>query len=400
MVKVSVVRCEDYTPSSVLKAVKESVDLLGGMEQFVSPGQRVLVKPNLLAAHRPEAAVTTHPSVVEAVIGLATAAGGHCTVGDSPCITGETPSGFERVLETTGIWDAADRTGASLVRFDGGGSEREICSGAVLRRIPLADAVGNADVLINVPKLKTHQLTLLTGAVKNLFGCVPGRRKLELHLQAGDNRELFAQFLVDILKAVRPALSIMDGIVGMDGQGPSSGRRRKFGMILASTDPVALDAVVCMAAGLNPMSVPTLRLAQEQGGGTADLSAIEVVGTDLEDLRIADFMLPRPGGMMYRVPKPIHRFLRNQFVPSPVVIREKCTHCLSCLNGCPADAISDDEGVLRIDYGCCIRCYCCQEVCPEGAIIVKTGRLRRSMEAVEAAGRKAREFARHLWYGE
>ena len=390
---VSIVKCEDYTPSKVLRAVKEVIDLLGGMGKFVQPGQKVLLKPNLLSARPPESAVCTHPAVVEAAAGLVMAAEGVCAIGDSPSIGGD-PEGYQRLLRTTGMQDVIDRTGASAVRFDDAAVDQGIPDAKVFRRLLLAEVLNDADVLINLPKFKTHDLTRLTGAVKNLFGCIPGRRKAKFHLQAGDSSEMFAQMLVDLLRAVRPALSIMDGIVGMDGQGPAAGRRRNFGLILASADPVALDAVACVAAGVDPMAIPTIRLASEQGVGATDVESIETVGLQPEDVRIADFILPERSDLVSRIPRPLYRMLRNQLVSSPAFVREKCSGCRSCVEMCPIHAISGEGDRLRVNYSECIRCYCCREVCPEEAICLRTGRISGSLEAALAVRRKIRSIIR------
>ncbi len=391
---VSIVKCEDYTPSNVLRAVKEAVDLLGGIERFVGDGRKVLVKPNLLSPHPPEAAVCTHPAVVESAIILSMAAGGKCIIGDCPSIRADTPEGYEHLLEVTGMRDVMRKTGATSLRFDDSGIEWEIESARAFRRLTLTGALRQGDALLNVCKFKTHELTLLTGAVKNLFGLIPGRRKIQFHLQAGSNPEMFAQVLVDLLRAVRPTLSIMDGIVGMDGQGPAAGRRRNFGVIVASEDPVALDAVACGIAGVDPMDIPTLRLANEQGVGVADLSRIEVLGASIEDARVEDFMLPPKGDIVSRLPKPLYGMLRNHMVRKPVFDRARCTGCRSCIKTCPVDAITGEGRELRIDYNACIRCYCCQEVCPEQAIPLVMSPLRNTIEGMLAVRRRIRHMVR------
>lgn len=374
---VALVRCTTYGIDDVRRAVREAVDLLGGIERFVRPDERVLLKPNLLAAHLPESAVCTHPSVTQAVAEMVIAAGARCVVGDGPSVVGESPAAYGRVLDVTGTRGAAEGAGASIVRFDDGHVDVEIPHAKVFRHMALAEAVVGADVIVDLPKFKTHELTRFTGAVKNLYGCIPGRRKLEFHLQAGDNPTLFAQILVDLLLAVRPTLSIMDGIRGMDGSGPSSGRPRDFGLIIASTDPVALDAVACFAAGLDPMSVPMLRLADEQGVGIADGGSIDILGEDVESVRIPDFRTSQGNDMVSRVPRPIYRMLKSQLTRKPTFRRSACTGCHQCARACPACAITGEGKKLRIDYVKCIRCFCCQEVCPQGAIRIKTGVLRR-----------------------
>ena len=391
---VSIVRCEDYEPTKVMSAVKEAVNLLGGMETFVKPGQQVLIKPNLLSARPPESAIDTHPAVVEAIVRLAADAGGLCAVGDSPSTGVDTPEAYERLLQITGMWDVIERTGAKSVRFDDSSTEHEIPDARVFRRIPLADAIGEADVMINVPKFKTHALTLMTGAVKNLYGCIPGKRKIEFHLQAGDNPVLFAQILVNILRAVRPGLSIIDGIIGMDGEGPNAGRRRNFGLIFAGADPVAVDAVMCEAAGIEPMMIPMLRLASEQGLGAADLANIEVVGAKLEEVFIPDFQLPPRGDILNRMPRPVHKMLRNYMIATPAFLRSKCTGCGVCVKTCPVHAISGEGKNLQIDYSSCIRCYCCQEICPQEAIHLRTSRLRGTLESAIAAQWKIKHYVK------
>ncbi|MHB0911870.1 MAG: DUF362 domain-containing protein [Armatimonadota bacterium] len=389
---VSIVRCEDYTPDGVRLAVKKAVDLLGGMERFLLPGQRALLKPNLLAAHPPESAICTHPAVVEAVIELVREVDASCAVGDSPCITAETPAGFARMLDATGMAELSSRTGVPIVRFDEEGVECEATDALVFRQLLLARALQDADLLINLPKFKTHGLTMLTGGIKNLYGCVPGRKKLEFHLQAGDRPEMFAQLLVDILRTVRPKLTVMDGIIGMDGQGPSTGRRREFGVVLASADPVALDAVACMVAGIDPMTVPAIRLAGEQGVGVADPGEIEILGARPEEVRIADFQLPASGDLVTRMPKPVYRLMRNLLVRRPVFDRRRCTGCRACVKGCPAGVISGEGTALSVNYAECIRCYCCQEVCPQGAVTLRASRLRRVFEAAIEPLRKVKRL--------
>lgn len=391
---VAIVKCPDYTPSEVFKAVKQAVDLLGGMQKFVRPGQKVLLKPNLLSASPPESAICTHPAVVEAVAGLAAAAGGTCFIGDSPSIGGQNSAGFRHLLQVTGFDEAAKRTGALVQRFDEAASLRSIPEARIFPRMLLADALESADVIINIPKFKTHGLTRLTGAVKNLFGCVPGRRKIELHLEAGNDPERFAQMVVDVARAVRPALSVMDAIVGMDGQGPAAGRRRNFGLVLASTDMVALDAAICTAAGISPMSVPMLRLAAEQGIGKADLDEIEVLGVRLEDVRISDFSIPPGGDGLTRMPKPLRRMLRNQLVRIPVILQEKCTACSTCAQACPTNAIAGKGKPPRLDYSVCIRCYCCQEVCPENAIELRAKLIRRALDTTLDMARRVHFLVR------
>jgi uncharacterized protein (DUF362 family)/Pyruvate/2-oxoacid:ferredoxin oxidoreductase delta subunit len=375
--KVAVVKCENYELSNVVQAVGEALDLLGGINKFVNPGQKVLLKPNLLSARPPETAIVTHPTVVEAVATLASQVGGICSIGDSPAtIVTATPDSYLRLLEITGMRKVIERTGMKVARFDDGGSERELPSAPIFRKILLANAISDHDVIINLPKFKTHSLTTITCGVKNLYGCIPGTKKMEFHLQTAGNPELFAQILVNILAIVKPRLTIADAIVGMDEQGPNAGRRRNFGFILASTDPVALDAVACKIAGIDPMTIPSTRLATEQGVGTGDLTEIEIVGAPLEEVYIFDFRLPPNADILNRTPKFINQILRNHLVSRPAILQGKCTLCKTCLKTCPVKAIRSNDKKLLFDYSLCIRCYCCQEICPQEAIVLRTSNLR------------------------
>jgi uncharacterized protein (DUF362 family)/Pyruvate/2-oxoacid:ferredoxin oxidoreductase delta subunit len=377
---VAIVRCSSYNAENVQQAVREAVDLIGGMQQFVRPGQRVLLKPNLLSPHRPDEAITTHPEVVRAVLELAEESGGVCSVGDGPAVGGGTRESYLQLLKTTGIFHAVQNTGAQLVYFDKSSRVRQVPDAKLCKRLQLTEALTGNDVLINIPKMKTHALTGFTGAVKNLFGCVYGKRKVEFHLQAGDNPETFAQILVDVLRAVRPTLSIMDAVVGMDGQGPSAGRPKEIGLILASTDPVALDAVACSCAGIDPMSIPTLRLAHEQGLGMAAPIAIRTAGLSIQDATVGDFQMPVRGDLINRMPKPLYRLLRHALTRRPEFLKARCTGCRECVNICPVKAISGEGRNLKVDYEACIRCYCCQEVCPNSAITIRSGWLRKMIE--------------------
>lgn len=373
---VALVKCPDYEQANVMRAVNEAMELLGGIGSFVGRGQTVLLKPNLLSARPPESAIDTHPAVVEAVGRVVLEAGGICSLGDSPATGINTAEAYARMLETTGMKEVIDRLGLNIVRFDDTCIERESPNAQTFRRILLTNAISQHDVIINLPKLKTHALTTITCGIKNLYGCVPGDKKIEFHLQAGNNPELFAQILVNILAIVRPQVTIADGIIGMDGQGPNAGRRRKFGIILASADPVALDAVVCRIVGIDPMSVSMIRLASEQGLGIGDLGQIEVVGTRLEDALISDFQLAPHADILNRMPKSLHRLLRNHMVSRPTVIKDRCTLCRRCAKACPVNAIGSEDKKVRFDYSICIRCYCCQEVCPREAIELRMSNLR------------------------
>jgi uncharacterized protein (DUF362 family) len=282
---VSLVRCPDYGRDSTFAAVRRAVDLLGGMGRFVKPGNRVLIKPNLLKARPPEAAVTTHPEVVRAVIRLVQEAGGAALVGDSPGM-----GDLRKVAEKAGILDVVNEEGAELADMD---DAVPVKNTGRFQRFEIARQARDADAIINLPKLKTHGMTTLTGAVKNLFGCVPGKRKVQWHFNTGVNRPLFMTMLVELYAALAPRLTIMDAVVGMDGNGPGSGTPRPIGVIIAGQDAVGVDTVSARLVGVAPESLPLLQAARAAGIGETRQERIKVLGDPLASVVVRHFLLPR-----------------------------------------------------------------------------------------------------------
>jgi uncharacterized protein (DUF362 family)/NAD-dependent dihydropyrimidine dehydrogenase PreA subunit len=372
---VSIVSCSDYEPHLVSVAVNEAIDLAELGPAF-APGKSVLIKPNLLSARQPEDAVTTHPSVVRALAETALNHGCRPTIGDSPPFAGENPARWLRLMQATGMSQVTADLGIELQRFEDARVQVANPDGRIYRSFEIGEAVARADVVVNVPKLKTHGLTMLTGAVKNVFGCVPGIQKGLFHVKAAEDREVFAQMLVDVCGGIKPAVHVMDAIVALEGEGPNHGTPKAVGAVLASSDPVALDAVASAMIGVDPFEVHTTRLAHEQGLGCGDLTEIEIRGTPLEQVIVRNFRLSSGANEWARIPRPIRKFLRRQLVASPRVDARECVGCGDCARACPVEAIADGRPPV-VDYEKCIRCYCCNEVCNYGAIKLKPGLLGR-----------------------
>jgi uncharacterized protein (DUF362 family)/Pyruvate/2-oxoacid:ferredoxin oxidoreductase delta subunit len=356
---VSIQPCDDYTPASVERAVRLALADLGGMNRFVSEGQRVHVKPNLLSAKPPERAITTHPTVTAIVVKIAMENGAIVAIGDSP---GGAVKGVARALEQTGTRQAAIDVGAEIANFETGGV---VPRKGRDRTFQVLRHIAEADAWISVPKLKTHVLTRMTGAVKNTFGVIPGLRKSEYHKEAPTQKE-FSSLIVDLYSVAKPNLIVMDAVVAMEGDGPASGDPRYVGFIIASDDAVAIDAVCARIMGLKPDEVLTTTFGAERGLGISDLSKIEVVGCNLERAVVSDFVLPSNRARF--IPGPVAKLLAPLLWVKPAINRELCINCNMCVDSCPTEALHKAKPYPYFTYDDCIKCLCCHELCPERAV--------------------------------
>ncbi|MEI6044921.1 MAG: DUF362 domain-containing protein [Chloroflexota bacterium] len=284
MTKIYAGRCNSYQLQEVRTVLQAALVAFGGISTLIQPGERVLLKPNLLIRNTAERASTTHPAVMEAVIEQVLAAGGRPFIGDSPAF-GTT----QQVAETCGIAEVARRHGVEIVEFE---RPRRIRTSSG-RYLTLEAKALEADKIINLSKFKSHQQLLLSGPVKNLFGCVNGKRKPLWHLRLGDRNEgtHFAQMLLDISAHLAPVWTLVDGIIAMEGNGPRNGTPRPLNLLLAGTDGVALERAMSEVIKL-PFETPLLRAARESGFGQVDLAQIEVVGEPLAAFVKDDFKLP------------------------------------------------------------------------------------------------------------
>jgi len=358
--KVSIVKCKDYDKDKLEKAIRKSLDLIGGIECFVKSTDKVLIKPNLLSATTPETAIDTHPEFIRAVIKLVKQTGARIFLGDGPSVWGE-PEDVENVYDKTGVRQVATEENIELIRFD-----RSIMKSGY----PLTTWIDDCDCIISLPKFKTHDLTFLTGAVKNLFGLIPGSYKTELHKKALNPAE-FAKVLADIYSIARPTLSIVDGILAMEGDGPASGGiPRNLGLILAGSDAVALDSIMATIMGLRPKDILSTKEAAEKNLGCADLDKIEVAGQRLEEVIVSDFKLPQTS-RLNRLPQYFLNVGKILLKSKLSIDSSKCTACGLCVKACPVKAISLKNNCAKINHSKCALCFCCKEVCPQGAVSLK-----------------------------
>ena len=320
----------------------------------INRNSRVLIKPNLLAPASPNRAIVTHPMIVRAVAEYVIQKGARAQISDSPA------SGFfDRVLKESGLKAALKDLDVEFKEFK---TSVTVDVGEPFNRLEIAEDAFRADVIINLPKLKTHSQMLLTLGVKNLFGCVVGMRKPQWHLRAGVDRKMFAQLLVHIYAALRPAITILDGVLAMEGQGPGRGGVPKpVGVVMAGDDAVALDHTVCRMLGIDPQDLLTNEIS-EQSGYMADHIHLDGILP-----RLVEFELPEMLPVLFG-PQSIHGVLRKYLVQRPVVESSLCKLCGECWSYCPARAISHDRRSVLFDYDKCIRCYCCLEVCPHGVL--------------------------------
>ncbi len=381
---VALVRCETYDSTEVEEAIGRGLALLGGVERFVRPGEALLLKPNLLVGTAPEKHVTTHPAVFGAVAQHLQAAGATLSYGDSPGF-GRTASAARR----SGLTEVAAELGIALADFDAPETV-SFPEGGLIKRFTVAAAALAAAGIVSLPKLKTHGLMRLTGAVKNQFGCIPGLRKGEFHTRLPD-LERFAQMLVDLNRLLRPRLYVMDAVVAMEGNGPRSGDPCPLGLLLLSADPIALDTTAARLVNLNPNLVPTIRWGQRWGLGHAEAAVL--VGDPPEAFAVPDFRVNRSPISTTGRQGFFGRLVRDWLVPRPALRPDHCTRCGICVEVCPVQPKAVEfrhpagrDHPPEHDYRLCIRCYCCQEMCPEGAIQIEVPPLGRLLHRRDDTG--------------
>ncbi|KKG14784.1 (Fe-S)-binding protein [Methanosarcina sp. 2.H.T.1A.6] len=379
MNRVSIVSCPDY--SDTKEAIARALGLLGGIEKIIDPGDRVLLKPNLLSASPPEAATTTHPSMVAAMCEFVLSAGGKPVVGDGAGIS--RPGATAKALKVSGIEEAARKAGAQIVNFETAGFTLvEVPEPLQFRKLYIANPVLEADVIISLPKLKTHELTYYTGAVKNFFGVLPLKCRKEIHLLG--NRDLFGEAVADVYSVVRPNFAVMDGVVGMEGNGPSHGKPVNSGVILASPDCVSLDIVAAELIGFDPLKIPTTAGALKKGFGN---QCPVVVGTPLKEVKKK--FKPSSGGISTS-PAFLKRSLGKYYTINPRINQRKCTQCGACYLNCSPGAVERlEDGTFKINPEKCILCYCCRELCPNDAVEIKKSLLAQFLTETEDLIRRA-----------
>ena len=342
--------------------VRQAIDRVFELFPLELKGKRILLKPNVLRASKAEEGIVTHPAVLGAVVKKIE------TMQPAAIVVGDNPGAFsygsnEESFKKTGLMEAA----AGYYQNIGSDSQKVDFNSDFISTLNLSRIVLDADVIISLPKFKTHGLTVISGAIKNSYGFLPGAQKAQLHKVAG-SPERFHEMLIDVFRLRVPDLFILDAVVGMEGNGPASPDLRNIECILASDNAVAMDAVVATMMGCEPDRLRFLQKAHEAGLGDYDLNTIEVIG---ELKRLRDFKLPPLGGEASINNKEMRTWLHNLTLLLPQADPELCTGCGTCVEQCAALALSMHGNLPQVDADTCITCFCCQEICPEKAITLK-----------------------------
>jgi uncharacterized protein (DUF362 family)/ferredoxin len=377
---ISCAECGSYTRDEVETAVRKAIDALGGITSFINPGSRVLLKPNLLQGLAPERCVTTHPEVVRAVSLICGDVGCRVNIADSPGGgIRYTPANLRRLYADAGYEEVARDTGAEL-NYDTGYRIVSHPAGSMVKSFPVIAPALDADHIIVLSKAKTHLWTLYSGGAKNLFGVLPGFEK-PLHHARFQDPDHFAGMILDLNDLLRPSLQVLDAVMVMEGDGPSSGTPRLLGAVLAGRSASALDLTACRMMGIPADDVPTLRAARVRGLPGSSPDKISLIGNPPETLPGYGVRLPStyrgPGRGMKRSPllSLLHR-LGGVYAPYPSFLPYLCQHCGRCALICPVAALTLHEGVPELRRETCIRCYCCHEICPAGSIVIRPGPFR------------------------
>lgn len=372
--KVALLKCTTYDISTLEDTIRHGFDLLGGdayLKELIPPGSKLMLKPNMLSVEKPGSIVVTNHQLFEAAIRVFKDYASTITFGDSP--------GFgssRKAAEKSGLLAVAERYGVAFAPFEES-VEVSLEEAILCKKWDIAKDLLATDVLISLPKLKTHGMAYYTGAIKNQFGCIPGTQKAQWHTRM-PQAENFCKMLLDLNTVVGTDFAILDGIVAMQGNGPKSGDPYNLNALLMGESLSALDSVAVQLIGYDdPLETPLLKEVYDYGWGAVTADQIEVIGEKLDDMKVDDFELIRKGGTFHFISPAVTEFLRPMIAPYPSLIEEKCISCNRCVEVCPEDpkAVVLENGKPVWDLKKCIRCFCCQELCPAQAIEVKTATL-------------------------
>jgi uncharacterized protein (DUF362 family) len=365
---VAVSKCEDYSEPNLNNALDHIFTDLGGIENFIQPGDKVVIKPNMLLGKKPEEVVTTNPELIRHVIKRLKKIDCEIVIGDSPGGPFN-ESRLKNIYKKTGFYEIAQTEGIQL-NYNTDSTEVSFPDGFIVKSFEIADFIKEADIVINMSKLKTHSFMKYTGSVKNLFGTIPGMQKAEYHLRMPEV-DNFALMLVDLARLIAPQLNIMDAVDGMEGAGPSAGEKRNFGYLMASPSCFALDLAGTYLFNMEHSQVPTIKQADLKGV-IGSFDEIKLIGDKLisaENTKVPEIN-ESDTRTVKDLPPLIAKIINKLLKPRPVFNTEECVRCGDCAANCPAEAIELDD-YPEVDLEACIRCFCCQELCSYEAVNIK-----------------------------
>jgi uncharacterized protein (DUF362 family)/NAD-dependent dihydropyrimidine dehydrogenase PreA subunit len=382
MEKVALLKCTEYNVDTIEKKLREGFELLGGssfLKKLIPKNSKVLLKPNFLSVVEKGSIVITHYTMFEAVIRIVKEYSDDIAFGDSPASDNN-----KKAAEQSGLMEVAERYGVKFVDFNDE-VHVELGNPIMYKYWNIARAPYEADVVITLPKLKTHAMMYYTGAVKNQFGCVPGPKKAQWHTKSPDAIN-FSKMLLDLNSVVKTSFAILDGIVAMEGNGPRNGTAKKMDTIIMGKCLTAVDSTAVRLIGYdNVLAVPFLKIAHETKWGAVLPEEIEVLGEKIEDMKCKNFKLSRSAKVVNFITPSINKLAVSLAAPDPVVIPDKCVGCKKCAEVCPEkpNVISfkkyNDKLIPKWNYSKCIRCFCCQELCPMGAIETREKQLSKML---------------------
>ncbi|MGB8450806.1 MAG: DUF362 domain-containing protein [Anaerocolumna sp.] len=380
MENIALLKCTGYDVDQIEQKLREGFELLGGdsfLRSLIPENSKVLLKPNLLSVIDKGSPVITHYAFFEAVIRIVKEYSSNIAFGDSPG-----SEDTKKAAEKSGLMEVANRYGVRFADFNDA-VHVELNKPLMYKYWNVARAAYEADIVITLPKLKTHAMMFYTGAVKNQFGCIPGFQKAEWHTKQPDAFN-FSKMLLDLNSVVKTNFAILDGIVAMEGNGPRNGNPKKMDTIIMGKSLTAVDSVAVRLIGYdNVLSLPFLKVANETNWGTVLPEEIEMLGETLENMKCRDFKLSRSAKVVNFLTPTLNKFVTSLTAPKPVLIEEKCIGCKKCDEVCPEKpkVISfinhNGKTIPKWNYNNCIRCFCCQELCPRGAIDIKEKTIKK-----------------------
>ena len=363
---VYLARCGSYRAEELEPLIERIFEELHVFDEL-KPGMTAVLKPNLIMRSKPEGAAITHPAFVAAVGRCVQKAGAKVLIAESPGGP-YTPGIMKSHFKACGYTDMAESMGFSLYT-DCVSKSVTLPNGKICRQLEVIEPFINADYIIDLAKLKTHSMVGFSGAVKNMFGAVPGLQKPELHCRF-PKEEDFSQMIVDLCEFLHPNLSFLDGIWAMEGDGPTGGSRRDLGAVIASKNPYAADFCATDLVGIDPQNIIMLRYGKEQGLAPDE---IELLGDDPAAIKVTDFKRAKASSTDFvdMLPKFLQPLAKKIATPYPRIGKKGCVGCGKCAESCPQHTITVKDGKAEIDYKNCIHCFCCHEMCPQHIIGVR-----------------------------